>query len=137
MIQIVDGAVPPFLWASWQGPRIVLPYRLTAALEADGVRLVIKHELSHYARRDHWTMTFAAIVAMLFWWNPVVWWARRELRILQESCCDRMVLAQDISQRVRYAEVQRQIESAVREEKLSRDDAEKRLIDARRKIFKD
>jgi polyhydroxyalkanoate synthesis regulator phasin len=43
-------------------------------------------------------------LALLLWWNPVVWWARRELRIHQESCCDGMVLAQDISQRVRYAE---------------------------------
>jgi hypothetical protein len=81
-----------------------MPGRLVEGLEPDSVRLIIKHELAHYARRDHWTNSFAMIIGALFWWNPVVWWARRELRVLQESCCDVMVLADDTSQRHRYAE---------------------------------
>ena len=103
-VRIVNGTISPFLWASSRGPLIVLPRQLMTAVEPEGTRLIIQHEMSHYARRDHWTNTFATILAILFWWNPVVWWARRELRIHQESCCDGMVLAQDISQRVRYAE---------------------------------
>ena len=28
----------------------------------------------------------------LFWWHPVVWWARRELREAEEQCCDAWVV---------------------------------------------
>jgi len=103
-VRTVDGIVAPFLWAAPRGPVVVVPSRLAEALDADSVRLIVQHELAHYARRDHWTNTFSALLGVLFWWNPVVWWARRELRILQESCCDRMVLAPDSTQRHRYAE---------------------------------
>jgi len=101
---IVHGTISPFLWGTWRGPRIILPSGLISAMEPESVDLIIKHELAHYARRDHWTNSFTTTLAILFWWNPVVWWARRELRIQQEWCCDRMVLTQDHSQSVRYAE---------------------------------
>jgi beta-lactamase regulating signal transducer with metallopeptidase domain len=103
-IRIVHGTISPFLWGTWRVPRIILPSGLISAMEPESVDLIIKHELAHYARRDHWTNSFATTLTILFWWNPVVWWARRELRIQQEWCCDRMVLAQDRSQSVRYAE---------------------------------
>ncbi len=100
----VDGRVAPFLWVTPTRPLVVVPRQLAAQLDPTSVRLIIKHELSHYARRDHCTNTFAMILGALFWWNPVVWWARRELRILQEVCCDSMVLEPDFSHRHRYAE---------------------------------
>ena len=27
-----------------------------------------------------------------FWWNPVAWWARHQLRIAEESCCDELAV---------------------------------------------
>ena len=103
-VGIVQGTISPFLWCTWRRPRIILPSGLISKMESDSVELIIQHELAHYARRDHWANSFATTLAILFWWNPVVWWARRELRIQQEWCCDGMVLAQDHSRRVRYAE---------------------------------
>ena len=103
-VGIVHGTISPFLWGTWRGPRIILPSGLISTMEPKSVDLIIQHELAHYARRDHWTNCFATILSILFWWNPVVWWARSELRIQQELCCDRMVLAEDHSRRVRYAE---------------------------------
>jgi len=102
-IRTVNGIVAPFLWAA-RGPIVIVPCQLATTLGRESVRLIIKHELAHYARRDHWTNAFSMTLGTLLWWNPVVWLARRELRILQESCCDRMVLATDTSQRHRYAE---------------------------------
>ena len=29
----------------------------------------------------------------LYWWHPVVWYARRELREAEEQCCDAWVVA--------------------------------------------
>jgi beta-lactamase regulating signal transducer with metallopeptidase domain len=32
-------------------------------------------------------------VLTLFWWNPVAWWARRQLHRAEEECCDAWVLS--------------------------------------------
>ena len=103
-VRVHGGKVSPFLWAGSADPLIVLPEGLIRVVEPEGIRLIIQHELAHYARRDHWTNTFTMIVVILFWWNPVVWWARRELSFHQECCCDAMVLEKRNDQRVRYAE---------------------------------
>ena len=29
---------------------------------------------------------------VLFWWHPVVWWARREIEAAEEACCDAWVV---------------------------------------------
>lgn len=100
----VDGCVSPFLWVTRGGPVVVMPSDLVAKLEQDALGLIARHELSHYARRDHWTNAFSLTVVTLLWWNPIAWWARRELGIVQELCCDAAVLASDMRQRRRYAE---------------------------------
>ena len=28
----------------------------------------------------------------LYWWNPVLWWARQALRDVEEQCCDAWVV---------------------------------------------
>src|SRR5262249_51691920 len=33
-----------------------------------------------------------ALVLALYWWHPIVWWARRELRETEEQCCDAWVV---------------------------------------------
>ena len=50
------------------------------------------HELAHLKRRDHWVRWLELIVAGLYWWHPVVWWARRALREAEEQCCDAWVV---------------------------------------------
>jgi beta-lactamase regulating signal transducer with metallopeptidase domain/polyhydroxyalkanoate synthesis regulator phasin len=103
-IRIVDGRVSPFLWVSMRQAFIVLPRELVASLSLPALRLIIRHELAHYRRRDHLSNAFTTLCVALFWWNPVVWWARRNLRMVQEECCDELVLAHDSSQRIQYAE---------------------------------
>ena len=103
-VRIVNANVSPFLWATPKEVFLVIPEQLAAALDSQSLDLVIRHELAHYARRDHWTNGFVSLVCALCWWNPVVWWARRELRLVQEVCCDALVLAADRSQTRCYAE---------------------------------
>src|SRR5262249_12813942 len=31
-------------------------------------------------------------VTALYWWNPVLWWARQALRNVEEQCCDAWVV---------------------------------------------
>ena len=88
---VVDARTTPLLWA-WRRPVVVVPRRLIDDLSPQQLRSIVAHELAHYLRRDHWTNVFAFVVKVLLWWNPVVWWANRELRAAQELCCDAIAI---------------------------------------------
>src|SRR5262249_53249406 len=53
---------------------------------------LLVHELAHLCRRDHWVRLLEVVVLGLYWWHPVVWYARRELREAEEQCCDAWVV---------------------------------------------
>jgi beta-lactamase regulating signal transducer with metallopeptidase domain len=102
-VRIVDGRLPPFVFAG-RRPIVVFPRALADALDDRKLDCIIAHELAHYRRRDHWANGFVFLVASLFWWHPVVWWARREIRAAQELCCDAIVINGHIETRRCYAE---------------------------------
>jgi beta-lactamase regulating signal transducer with metallopeptidase domain len=102
-IRVVAGRVTPLLWAGWR-PVVALPLTLVDELDDKQVDCVISHELAHYRRRDHWSNAFAFLVASLFWWHPLVWWARRELRAAQDLCCDALVIGGHAAKRRCYAQ---------------------------------
>lgn len=103
-VRLVEGELTPFLWTGRQKFLIVFPVSLAEKLTDEQVLCILMHELAHYRRRDHWGHAFAGIVTSLFWWNPVSWWAWRELRGYQEICCDALVLQVSEESRRLYAE---------------------------------
>jgi TonB family protein len=68
-------------------PRILLP---SAAALWTPARLtaVLRHELAHVRRHDVALQFFAHFVAALWWFQPLVWMARRRLRAESELACD-------------------------------------------------
>lgn len=84
--------ITPMVWWIGGRVRIVIPETLPGALEATDVRWVLAHELAHVRRRDHYVRWLEWLACVVFWWNPVAWWARRNLRINEEICCDALVL---------------------------------------------
>ncbi len=104
VVCIVSAHVSPLLWVRGGNPVIVIPQQLAGVLTDEQLACIVGHELAHFIRRDHWTNAFAFVVAALCWWNPVVWWARRELRAAQELCCDSVVICGSPAMRRRYAE---------------------------------
>jgi beta-lactamase regulating signal transducer with metallopeptidase domain len=91
-VWLVPGAVSPMIWAVGTRPRLVFPCRLLDRLDRNQRAALLLHELAHVRRRDHWVRLIELIVAALYWWHPVVWWARRELREAEEQCCDAWVV---------------------------------------------
>lgn len=92
-VVLTGHPMPPALWGLGRRPRIVLPASLVLRLDSDQLRAVLAHELAHAARGDHWMRWFELAVSIVCWWNPVAWWARRQLRRAEERSCDERVVA--------------------------------------------
>jgi len=82
----------PMVW--WVGGkvRVVLPESVLNGLDAEQRWWVLAHELAHVRRRDYLVRWLEWLACVVFWWNPVVWWAQRNLRALEEVCCDELVV---------------------------------------------
>jgi beta-lactamase regulating signal transducer with metallopeptidase domain len=91
-VWLVPGAVSPMVWALGGAPRLLFPSKLLDRLDADQRAALLLHELAHVRRRDHWVRLVELIALGLYWWCPVAWWARRELREAEEQCCDAWVV---------------------------------------------
>ena len=80
------------LWPTRRELRLVLPQLLLQSLDADERAALLAHELAHVRRADHWVRRLEVIVVVLYWWLPVLWWLRRQLRDAEEKCCDAWVV---------------------------------------------
>jgi beta-lactamase regulating signal transducer with metallopeptidase domain len=91
------------LWALTGEASVLFPFGLLERLSPEARRTLLLHELAHLRRGDHWVRLVEAAVTALYWWHPVVWWARREIRIAEEACCDGWVLSEMPDRRETYA----------------------------------
>lgn len=69
---------------------LILPDRLK---DGDALRYAILHEMTHYKRRDHWTLLLLSLLRAVYWFHPLVWLACLEIRADMETACDARVLS--------------------------------------------
>lgn len=91
-VRVVEGTLSPLLWPGVAAATIVLPRGLLERLSREELRLTLAHELAHLVRHDHWVRWIELAATALYWWHPLVWFARRQLRAAEEECCDCLVL---------------------------------------------
>jgi len=91
-VWLVPGFLSPMLWAFGGRACLILPAGLLGRLSEEQRATLLLHELAHLRRQDHWVRLLEVIVTGLFWWHPVLWWARREIREAEEQCCDAWVV---------------------------------------------
>jgi hypothetical protein len=94
--------VGPALVGAWRS-RIVLPADYEQRYDAIEQALILAHEVAHARRGDGWWCLLARILAALFWFHPLAWWALAALRHDQELACDAAVLREHGAQRRSYA----------------------------------
>jgi len=67
------------------------------------LKQVLSHELGHIARKDWLHILAARIVSSIYWINPLVWLAQKELLLESEKSCDDMAI-DDTGSSISYAE---------------------------------
>ena len=86
-----DAALVPLTWGALR-PVLLIPADADQWSD-DRRRLVLLHELAHIRRWDWLTQLVAHLACGLYWFNPLVWLAARQMRTLRERACDDLVLA--------------------------------------------
>ena len=73
---------------------------------AEDLGFVIRHELTHYKRRDLWYKLALLLIRSVYWFNPAVHWMAAQANKDLETACDaQTVRGMDLAQRIQYSEI--------------------------------
>lgn len=92
-VYLGTAKISPMLWWIGGQARIYVPKDYFRESDQSELRWVLAHELGHFSRGDHLVRCLEWLTCVIFWWNPVAWLARRQLRINEEVCCDLLVIS--------------------------------------------
>jgi beta-lactamase regulating signal transducer with metallopeptidase domain/DNA gyrase inhibitor GyrI len=85
-------AVTPAVYGMFR-PVLLLPAGYLNRLSREEAEHVLLHELSHLKRGDLWMHGLYLILHVVYWFNPLLIWTRREMKHVREICCDLSVAA--------------------------------------------
>lgn len=71
---------------------VIFPIHFSEWLTMNDIKYVMLHELSHFKNKDNVTNYLIVIFQLLYWFNPLVWFAFKEMRLDREISCDMDVL---------------------------------------------
>ena len=75
-------------------PRIYLPIHLISDFNPVELRFIFLHELQHCRQKDALISYWMNFICIIYWFNPFVWRALREIQNDREVSCDSKVLHQ-------------------------------------------
>ncbi len=87
---VIAGIDAPFIWC-FGSLQLIWPKSLSETC-SPAFTCVLAHELAHLKRKDHWIAWLILVGDCLWWWNPVFWLVRRNLRQTAELACDHRVI---------------------------------------------
>jgi len=88
---LTDRAMSPAVCGLFR-PVILLPLSLVEKLSPTQLRAVLLHELTHLRRGDVWMNCAQALVQIVYWWHPLLWFANSRIRRVREEAVDDAVM---------------------------------------------
>ena len=73
-------------------PKLLLPTGLIRRLDESELRHVFLHELAHLRRHDVLLNWLAALLQIIHWFNPMIWFGFARMRADREFACDALAL---------------------------------------------
>lgn len=80
-------AVTPAVYGVFR-PVLLLPAHYAESLATEEAEHVLLHELTHLKRGDLFVHGAILVLQVLYWFNPFVAVARRQIKHIRETCCD-------------------------------------------------
>ncbi|MCX6930262.1 MAG: M56 family metallopeptidase, partial [Verrucomicrobia bacterium] len=90
-LRLIDSPLSPAVCGLFR-PVILLPRLLAEHLAPAQLRAVLLHELHHLRRGDVWVNCAQALVQILYWWHPLLWFANARIRRVREEAVDDAVM---------------------------------------------
>jgi Tol biopolymer transport system component/beta-lactamase regulating signal transducer with metallopeptidase domain len=69
-------------------PVLLLPASYLDSLSREDAEHVLLHELAHLKRGDLWLHGLCLFLQIVYWFNPLLIWTRRQMKHVREICCD-------------------------------------------------
>jgi beta-lactamase regulating signal transducer with metallopeptidase domain len=111
-IQLLEAAwtqVP--LTIGWLKPIIFVPIGIVNRLQPNEVEAILAHELAHILKNDYFFNFLQAVVEVIFYYHPAVWWLSSVIRTEREMRCDDMAIAICGNNRLAYAKTLVQLQT--------------------------
>jgi len=74
-------------------PRLLLPQGILETYGLEELRYVFIHELAHLRQRDIYFGWLMALLQVVHWFNPLMWFAFGRMRADRELACDRLAIS--------------------------------------------
>jgi beta-lactamase regulating signal transducer with metallopeptidase domain len=88
---VIEDIMTPALTVSFN-PKLLLPADMIGEMEDEQVLFAIRHELTHFKRRDHLVSLLLRILEAVYWFNPIIWIASKKILMDMEMACDNQVV---------------------------------------------
>ena len=85
-----DREFTPMTWGL-RRPVLILPL-VSKTWDEERLGQVLVHEMGHIQRWDVLTQALSSAACALYWFNPLVWMAARQMLVERERACDDLVL---------------------------------------------
>ena len=83
-------------------PAVLLPSSFITGLSASEIEHVLRHELAHLRRYDHFMIIFQRLVESLLFFHPVTWYLSGRIHEERENSCDDLACGSG-NDRIQYA----------------------------------
>lgn len=86
-IVFTNDAVSPAVYGIFR-PVLLLPERYIENLSKEEAEHILLHELAHIKRGDLIIHGICLVLQIVYWFNPLLIWVRKQMKHVREICCD-------------------------------------------------